>query len=348
VGERCLRKGLDADVYLDTVVEGVTVDEEMVEAVQVYVDYVNDLKEKGYECEHEVRFDLAPLNPPGPMFGTADTAAWNPTTKHLVVPDYKHGVGVVVDAFENPQGMMYALGAIITKKIKPEKITIVIVQPRAHHADGIVRLYDFGWDELVEFKKALFADARRTLDEDAPIVVGEWCRFCPALAVCPAQKEHAVVVAQDEFEVIEDQASLPVPEAMDDDQLRVILEKMGIVKAWFNAVSSYVQSRLENGDTFDGYKLVPKRATRKWTNEEEADAYLSSQGIDDEERYTRKLLSVAQAEKAIRARAPRGQKKHTHLPEELVNAESSGHNMVPDSDSRPAIDYRAGDEFETA
>jgi hypothetical protein len=69
--------------------------------------------------------------------------------------------------------------------------------------------------------------------------------------------------------------------------------------------------------------------------------------VEDEDRYKKKLVSPAQAEKALRAKAPRGKKKDVTLPEDLVNAESSGYNLVPDEDPRPAIDYRAGDEFET-
>jgi len=91
----------------------ILVTEEMATAVDVLVKHVGDrydaLLEEDPDAEIflERTFDLAPLSPPEPMFGTADITIWCPTLKHLEVIDYKHGQGVIVEVEENSQLMMY-------------------------------------------------------------------------------------------------------------------------------------------------------------------------------------------------------------------------------------------------
>ena len=104
LAETCLSPpGMNADDMIGRTikVEGFEfeVDLEMVEAVDVYVAYVSDLRAKGYYVELEQRFDLSSLYPG--MFGTADCVAYDEKTKHLVVADYKHGRGVAVEPQEN-------------------------------------------------------------------------------------------------------------------------------------------------------------------------------------------------------------------------------------------------------
>lgn len=335
LAERALRKGLDADVWLDTEIEGVTVTEEMCEAVQVYLDYVRGNADT-LDIAVEQRFDLSPLNPPGPMFGTADCVLWD-TGGRLHVIDYKHGQGVAVDAHENAQLMFYALGVVVTMRVRPATITTTIVQPRASHPDGIIRSYDFDFDELKAFKVALFAAAEATLAPDAPLNPGEWCRFCPAQAVCPAQQQTAVELAQSEFDVF----APTVPEALTLEQLDRVLRIAPLVEDWIGAVRQHVKTQLENGIDVPGWKLVLKRATRRWKDEGMAGGYLEAALGGD--AYTRKLLSPAQAEKRLKAI---GAPLDDEL-DELVEKQSSGSNIVPATDARPALTpaTSAQDEF---
>src|SRR5690606_21257143 len=142
-------KHLDASVWLDTEipvpgdggeVHHVLVTEEMCEAVQVMLDQVWKLIDHPTtQLFVEKKFDLAKLNPPGPMYGTADVVIWAPHYRHMAVLDFKYGAGVAVDATENEQLMMYGLGAVLAVDEKPETLSLTIVQPRANHPDGIIR-----------------------------------------------------------------------------------------------------------------------------------------------------------------------------------------------------------------
>jgi hypothetical protein len=88
VGERALRKGLDANVWLDTIIKvgdaDITVTEEMCDAVQVYLDFVRGLLGQGRKLMIEYRFDLSILSPPGPMYGTSDAVVWCPKTRRVM------------------------------------------------------------------------------------------------------------------------------------------------------------------------------------------------------------------------------------------------------------------------
>ena len=334
-----------------TVVEGedddretfdIEVTDEMATAVRVYVDIVREKAAMGNIVLIEETASLESLNPPRPMFGTADAVVYRRNDKHLDVVDYKHGQGVAVDAAGNPQLKYYALLAVVSCKVKPDTITVTIVQPRAHHEDGPVRADTFTWDDLVAFKKELFEAAEATLAEDAPLVAGAHCRFCPALAICPAQARQAVEVAQSEFAVVEDQSSLPAPGSLTDEQLRMVLDKKDVIEKWFAAVYDHVRDRLEKGEGFSGYKLVPKRANRKWIDEEKAGTYLQRK-LGKRGAYTEKVISPAQAEKALKA----AEGDVPSYLENLYEQKSSGYNLAPSDDPREPVDLvqEAQDEF---
>ena len=337
LAERALRKGLDPDVWLDTEIEEVLVTEEMCGAVRVFVDFVRREAAGEKELMLEQRFDLSPLSPPAPMFGTSDAVIWNPKSRLLHVIDYKHGQGVAVAAIENTQLRYYALGAVIALQKQPRRIRMTIVQPRAAHADGIIRSDEIGFKELVLFKQSLFAAAVRTQDPDAPLVTGDHCRFCPALAVCPAQKAKAVEIAQSEFDVLPIDGP-PLPAQLTPEQLGKVLEVAPMIEDWIKAVRNHVSGIIDSGAQVEGWKLVPKRANRKWADEEYATGYLEEALGGD--AYTQKLISPAQAEKALK-------KIGSKLDDSLVVKESSGTNLVPDTDPRPALAPSATEEFTT-
>jgi len=353
LAERALRKGLDADVWLDSYIdakgEKVLVDEEMIEAVQTYINHIRKkVQAAGEGARHllEVRFDLSPLNPPGPMFGTADSVLWQPEINLLDIDDYKHGAGVVVDAWENSQLMYYALGAVLELNIKPNKIRVTIVQPRGIHPDGIVRVYEFGWRELVAFKRRLFTRAIETQAPNAEIKMGGWCKFCKALPVCPAHKGNALVVAQEEFADMPARMP-PSPERLTQDEILLVLEKMDLVQDWFRSIRVFVQEGLERGEEMPGWKLVERRAVRKWVSESEAVEWFLAQGFEHADAYTKKVISPAQMEKRVKATLPRGQKKEAAESLELLTEKkSSGYNLAPATDPRPAISGSAADDFD--
>jgi hypothetical protein len=344
VAEKCLVNGMDPEFYVGQKIEGVKVSREMASAVRVYVDKVRMVAgATNYtitEKDVEVRVSLEKCDPPEDMFGTVDYRQYDELRgRHLWVIDYKHGQGVTVEAAENEQLMYYALGAVLELNVKPRKITVVIVQPRASHPDGIIRDWTFDWERLVEFKNDLMVAAYATRDEDAPLAVGDWCRFCPALAQCPAQHDHAVEVAQQEFAVMrtDEPGSLPAPHALTEEELLLVLEKGDYVSRWLKAVRDYAFEKLEQGEELPGWKLVPKRANRKWNDEEEVRALLLQYpGVEEVDITKTALISPRQAELLLR-------RISEELPEGLTNRTPSGYNLAPSDTPAPA--HTPGAEF---
>jgi hypothetical protein len=91
LGELCLRRGADPATFVGTTLDGVEVDADMAEHVRVYVDYCRRIPQ-GYAWI-EKQFNLGALNPPGPMFGTADFVARDVPSRTLDVVDLKYGKG---------------------------------------------------------------------------------------------------------------------------------------------------------------------------------------------------------------------------------------------------------------
>lgn len=358
----CLKAGFDAEKYLGHVIDitakdvtarflrpasplGDTntrfeVDEEMVDGVQMFVDFVRGKMDeigKGVEVEVETRLDISHVHPD--IFGTGDVIIYDPRRHWLHVPDFKYGKGVVVEVDENPQ--LFTYGSGVAQRYHNRQIkgmTLYIVQPRAYHPDGHIRSWDADLVTLMEFEDTLAKAATATEAEDAPRIPGHWCNFCPALPVCPEARDKATTAALAEF-MDEDTGELAPPEAMDGRQLADVLVRADFILTWVKSVQAYAHEQACNGNMPHGYKLVQKRAMRKWIDEDEArDELLCVFG--EKSVFTEpKLKSPAQLEKAV------GKRIFEQAAESLVHKVSSGTNLVPITDPRPAAKNAGMEDF---
>lgn len=129
----------------------------------------------------EVRVDFSDIVPEG--FGTADCIMIG--SGRIDVVDYKNGSGVLVEAENNPQMMLYAWGAI--RYFKPifgdsiETVHMSIVQPNA----GGVREWEATLPNLRDWARTYAAPHARQAWGGEPIFcAGDWCQFCKAKATC--------------------------------------------------------------------------------------------------------------------------------------------------------------------
>ena len=111
--------------------------QEMADCSDMYAQYVTEQVQKAKEkCKDpivlvEQRLDFSKWIPEG--FGTGDCVIVSDET--LTVIDFKYGVGILVEAENNPQMMCYALGAlsIFDGIYDIKEITMTIFQPRREH-----------------------------------------------------------------------------------------------------------------------------------------------------------------------------------------------------------------------
>jgi RecB family exonuclease len=183
-------------------------------AVQLFVDTVRALVDRGDRLLVEHRVDLSPLRPPVAMFGTADAIVLKRKPRQLHVLDFKFGEGVPVEAENNPQLRYYGLGALLALSADQviDGVTLTVVQPRAPHPAGPVRREALLALELTAWRHELLTAAHRAVAPEAPLVPGPWCRFCPAQPTCPALRAQSLATAQDEFP-----ATLEYPRDVDQD-----------------------------------------------------------------------------------------------------------------------------------
>lgn len=156
---------------------------EMDACTDEYVDYITDIANSLSTRPFiavEQRVDFSDFVPGG--FGTSDCILIHENT--LYVNDYKHGKGVPVSAENNPQMMLYALGAVLNYRLlcDIQSIHTAIIQPRA----GGIKESNFSRDELMDW--AVFTvrpAAEKAADPGCDeFHSGDWCRFCPAKALC--------------------------------------------------------------------------------------------------------------------------------------------------------------------
>ena len=302
------------------------VDADMAHYVGEYVDYVRAASALADDVLYEQRVDYSDWVQGG--FGTADAVILKGDT--IQVCDLKYGKGVQVDAENNPQGMLYALGAYAEFGYLSElkSVKICIVQPRLDH----ISEWEISVKDLLKWAEWVSQRAEIALTDEAERVPGETqCRFCKAKVTCKALKDYTESIIMSEFDDLDDMAS---PESLTDKQVRKVLESKSLIEGWLTSVEGYVKERLENGDDFPGFKLVEGRSVRRWGDEDTAADKLAD--VLGDNRFTRKLVSPAQAEKMLK-------KDQREILSDLVIKPKGKPTLAPESDKRPGIDATDGD-----
>lgn len=354
LGERCLRDGRDPAEFIGEEIKvgefTFEVDDEMAEGVQTYLDAVEPFCAPGWEWDIEVAFDdLADLHPD--LGGTGDFVACNEKAGHLVVVDFKYGKNISVDPKENFQLLDYGLGAVRRHHNRGVSlVSLVVVQPRDKNNADAVRRWDTDGIYLLEWSNDLIAAAKRTEDPNAPRVTGEWCRFCKAAAICPEAQARALAAAQAEFQT-DGSVTAPNPEKFTADQLGQALKAASYLETWVNRVHEFAHAQATAGVMPSGFKLVAKRAFRKWKNEDDAFKFLRTR-LKRDEIYVEKLKSPAQIEPLVAEQLDGKTKKariaaFADLAADLVEKKSSGTVLAPLDDKRPAVTFAAVDEFQS-
>lgn len=327
IGSHCLAEGDSPRIFLGktALVEGheIALDEELISAVEEYLDYIRSDEQLGDEGVIEQSFTPAMKRLHPKLGGSTDYALWRPSQRLLRIVDYKHGAGVPVDVDDNKQLKYYALGALLSNpQWNAEDVELVIVQPRCDHEQGRIRTWRFKAFDLIEYAADIVEAAKKTEEFGADLVPSKKaCKFCPAAAArkCPAiEKEMHAIVAADFSPVALERYS--------PTQIAEFLTKAPLVEAAISSVREFAYQRACAGEEIPGWKLVEKRATRKWKDEEKATHELK--GIPGTMKEP-ELRSPAQVEKVL------GKKKFATLTADLVEKTSSGVTLAPVDDPRP-------------
>lgn len=301
-------------------------DSEMVEHLRLYVDAVNSTVDLlGLDRKHDLAVETK-VHAAQDVWGTADAIVWDDDEIHVF--DLKYGAGTYVEVVDNPQLMIYALGAILHKPSRCanlRRVSMHIVQPRYGGATPW-RTHTIPAHELNAWAAdVLLPGVGAVREPDAPLVPSaSGCKWCPAKPTCPALRETALQTARNAF------AAKPDPSQLTTPQLGEILAKLPVVEEWISAVRNLAYTRaLESGGHKcpPGFKLIRKRGNRAWVDEVEAKRVLAKHFVNP--MAEPKLISPAQAEKKIGAAGKKIVADLAHMPDR-------GLTLVPESDSRSA------------
>ena len=288
LAELCLVNMDDPTDYIGKVLHDtdVPVDASMADHVQSYIDYVKSFKGT---LLVEQRVEFTDWVADG--FGTSDAIVIEPDARVIHVIDLKYGQGLAVSAVENTQAILYALGvyqefAFIYENI--ETFVMHIYQPRI----GNFSQWEISVADLLKKGEWIAQRAELALTDDAPKTPGDkQCQWCKHKADCVTLKNYMDDIIIGDFD------DLTSADKISKADLVNIHAHKSMITGWLDAIEKKILGEMLNGEKYPDLKLVEGRSLRKWSDEKQIETVLVEQLGDD--AYTRKLLTVAQAEKAL-------------------------------------------------
>ena len=283
LSESCFMTSSTPEEWLGIDVEGVKMDEDAITYARKHLDYI-ETEELRLGNVFVEQFVTAYETPAVRVAGTADVLGWSDDTGEFIIGDLKTGRGWV-DA-DSDQMRIYALGGMRLAKKQFKTVTMTIVQP----CHGVNRSHTMSVPELLKWEaQTLIPAVQAAMATTAEAVPSEAaCQWCPAKAICPAHIEpfNVMSVAQ-------------APLALSDEQITSFLDNVQKVEAFIKALETYATKRIKDGASLRGWQMGPKKATRKWTDEQEAALALHHAGLTSLQIYPKEIISPAVAEKLL-------------------------------------------------
>lgn len=303
------------------------------QAMQDYIeDYVAQVSEFVAELRaahgpdvltlFEQRVTFQPYVPQS--FGTSDVVLLADRECHII--DLKYGQGVRVDAVNNPQLRLYALGAVLLYDClyDIDRVRMTIIQPRLGH----ISTDETTADGLRDWAQSVVRPAaEQALKGEGQFQAGSHCHFCRALPMCKTHHAYEMALVRHDF---------AEPGLLSDQELSEILDKGSGFVHWINKVQDYALTRaVSQQQPIPGWKLVRSRGNRKIMDEDAAVQALHQAGYTDSDIYEpRKLRGVTAMEKLL------GPKAFAQVLGGCVEKPEGKPALVRDSDARREIDLR--------
>ena len=264
----------------------------------------------------EQKLDFSCYVPDG--FGTGDCLIVADKNLHII--DFKYGQGVLVDAEENPQMMLYALGALklFDCLYDIETVSMSIFQPRREN----VSTWTIAVSDLMDWaENTLIPKAELAFKGEGEYIPGAWCQFCKASVKCRARAEAKLELAKFEF---------AQPPLLSDEEIEEILGKLDDLTKWANEIAAYAQeAAINHGKVWTGFKLVESRTNRKYTDEDAVIEAAKAAGYHD--IFKQSLITITEMEKLM------GKKTFAEILGAFIVKPQGKPTLVPASDKRPAI-----------
>lgn len=299
---------------------------EMEEFTDGYLQFVLEQIEKAKaSCKDpivliEQKLDFTNYVPHG--FGTGDCVIV--ADDNLTVIDFKYGLGVIVDAANNPQMMCYAIGALnlFDTLYDIKTITMIIYQPRRDNISTAA----ITKDELLHWAETVLKPAAElAIKGEGEYCAGDHCRFCKINGKCRKRAEYNLTLSKYDF--------TPPPE-LTDTEISAVLDLGDKLVTWVNDVKEYALSEALKGRAWEGWKLVEGRSNRKFTDEKIVADVVETAGYDP---YEKKVVGITEMTRRL------GRDKFNELLEPYITKPPGKPTLVHTTDKRPAMTTAAND-----
>ena len=244
-------------------------------------------------------------------FGTSDAILIADGTMHVI--DYKHGLGVLVSAEDNPQMKCYGLGALelFDGIYDIDTVAMTIYQPRRQN----VSTFTLSKDDLYRWAdEVLKPTAELAFAGDGNFLCG--------------RAEANLELARYDFKL---------PPLLTDEDIEDILSRVDDLVSWASDIKEYALQQAISGKEWHGWKLVEGRSNRRYTNEAAVEQAVTNAGFDP---YERKLLGITAMQKML------GKTRFDELLTAYIEKPQGKPTLVPESDKRPAMNTAKNDFME--
>lgn len=289
---------------------------EMINTTDTYLEFIKGI---AMSTQHkpfiavEMQVDFSEWVPEG--FGTADCILISGDTLHVI--DYKHGKGVKVEAEENPQMKLYALGAYNKYKLfyAIQNVEMHIIQPRIDNISSYkLSLKDLlGWAE-----NTVKPQAQKAWAGVGEFVQGEHCRFCKV--------KNCEFRAKQNMKVVEEIKK--ITGTLTPGELGEILTKTDGIEQWIKDLKGYALEQILEGVNIPGWKAVEGKSNRKIVDVDKAFEILEANGYDQAILYEKKPLSLTALEKVV------GKKQLTDAIGDYIEKPKGAPTLAKESDKR--------------
>jgi len=294
LAETCFQLDTDPLKFIGQEVEGITMTEENCDFAMQHLIAIWAVQDELGSVKVEQLYKLYET-PQYTLQGTADVVGIS--KDKLIIADLKTGRGYV-DAEDNEQLKIYALGALLHSSLRPREVEFQIIQP--HH--GEKRSHRMSVDELGVWETEVLLPAINDAVSDAPSFAPSEsaCQWCPAKHICPAQKQQFdIVAAHPDISIMPKEDIHQVMLSLTPTQISAILDKAPLVEKFIDAVKEHATKQMEDGAVIQGWQLQPKRASRKWIDSTAARQALTDAGLTDSQIFETELISPTAAEKLL-------------------------------------------------
>ena len=281
-------------------------------------------KTRDAQLRIETRLDFSKYVPDA--FGTADAIIIADGCLEII--DFKYGKGVRVSAEENPQMMIYALGAYeaYSFEYNINRVRMTIVQPRIDNLSE----HELTTADLLKWATLKLAPkAKEAYDGNGKQLPGDWCQFCRVKCNCKVLAMQCVETAQkfDDPKLVSK-----------DDMQSIILPRIATIKTWLTGIEEYALAQALDGVEYEGYKIVEGRSNRKITDADKVGSILENNGYDESD-YLKpaELRTITDLEKLC------GKKRFATLCADYIDKPQGKPTLVPETDKRPAFNAAADD-----